>query len=273
MIKTELINQIKLKKSFLCVGLDPEWNKIPKHLLDLEDPIFEFNKAIIDASKEYCVAYKPNIAFYECLGSKGWDSLQKTVNYIPNNIFTIADAKRGDIGNTSAKYAETFFNTYNFDSVTVSSFMGADAVLPYLDHQNKWSIVLGLTSNEGAKDFQLLKTEKGKYWFEEVIEKSASWGNDENMMFVVGATRGELFKAIRRIIPNHFLLVPGVGAQGGSLAETVQYGWNSNCGLLVNSSRGIIYAGDGTDFAQKSALAAKELQQEMEQILKAKNFI
>jgi orotidine-5'-phosphate decarboxylase len=273
MIKRESIEQIKIKKSFLCVGLDPELSKIPKHLLDLEDPIFEFNKAIIDATKEFCVAYKPNIAFYECLGSKGWDSLQKTVEYIPENIFTIADAKRGDIGNTSAKYAETFFSTYNFDSITVSAFMGADAVLPYLEHKGKWSILLGLTSNEGAKDFQLLKSENGNYWFEDVITKSAQWGNDENMMYVVGATRGELFTAIRKIVPNHFLLVPGVGAQGGSLEDTVKYGWNNDCGLLINSSRGIIYAGNGNDFAQKSKLAAQEVQQQMQQILLDKNWI
>jgi orotidine-5'-phosphate decarboxylase len=273
MIKADLIEQIKIKKSFLCVGLDPEWNKIPTHLLDYEDPIFEFNKAIIDATKDYCVAYKPNIAFYECLGTKGWDSLQKTVEYIPKNIFTIADAKRGDIGNTSAKYAETFFSTYQFDSVTVSAFMGADAVLPYLEHKGKWSILLGLTSNEGAKDFQLLKSDNGKFWFEELIEKSATWGSDENMMYVVGATRGELFTAIRKIIPNHFLLVPGVGAQGGSLEDTVKYGWNNDCGLLINSSRGIIYAGNGVDFAEKSKLAAQEIQLQMQQILQDKNWI
>ena len=259
----ELVNQIKTKKSFLCVGLDTDLAKIPKHLLELEDPIFEFNKQIIDATKDYCVAYKPNIAFYEMLGTKGWESLQKTIDYIPDSHFTIADAKRGDIGNTSLYYANTFFDTYDFDSVTVAPYMGSDSVKPYLKHKDKWAILLALTSNKGADDFELQKLESGEYLFEKVLSTSKDWGNELNMMYVVGATRPEMLKEIRKIIPNHFLLVPGVGAQGGSLSEVVKYGMTANCGLLVNSSRGIIYAGDGEDFATKAGEKAKAIQEEM----------
>ena len=263
----ELVNQIKKKKSFLCVGLDTDLNKIPKHLLDTEDPIFEFNKQIIDATKDFCVAYKPNIAFYEMLGTKGWDSLQKTIDYIPNDIFTIADAKRGDIGNTSLYYANTFFDTYDFDSVTVAPYMGNDSVTPYLQHKDKWAIVLALTSNKGADDFELQKLESGEYVFEKVLSTSKEWGSEKNMMYVVGATRPEMLAEIRKIVPNHFLLVPGVGAQGGSLTQVVKYGMTKDVGLLVNSSRGIIYAGNGEDFAQKAGEKAKSIQEEMASLM------
>jgi orotidine-5'-phosphate decarboxylase len=263
----ELVNQIKKKKSFLCVGLDTDLNKIPKHLLDTEDPIFEFNKQIIDATKDFCVAYKPNIAFYEMLGTKGWDSLQKTIDYIPNDIFTIADAKRGDIGNTSVYYANTFFDTYDFDSVTVAPYMGSDSVTPYLQHKDKWAIVLALTSNKGADDFELQKLESGEYVFEKVLSTSKEWGSEKNMMYVVGATRPEMLAEIRKIVPNHFLLVPGVGAQGGSLTQVVKYGMTKDVGLLVNSSRGIIYAGNGEDFAQKAGEKAKSIQEEMASLM------
>ncbi len=263
----ELVNQIKKKKSFLCLGLDTDLNKIPKHLLDTEDPIFEFNKQIIDATKDFCVAYKPNIAFYEMLGTKGWDSLQKTIDYIPNDIFTIADAKRGDIGNTSLYYANTFFDTYDFDSVTVAPYMGSDSVTPYLQHKDKWAIVLALTSNKGADDFELQKLESGEYVFEKVLSTSKEWGSEKNMMYVVGATRPEMLAEIRKIVPNHFLLVPGVGAQGGSLTQVVKYGMTKDVGLLVNSSRGIIYAGNGEDFAQKAGEKAKSIQEEMASLM------
>ena len=263
----ELVNQIKKKKSFLCVGLDTDLNKIPKHLLDTEDPIFEFNKQIIDATKDFCVAYKPNIAFYEMLGTKGWDSLQKTIDYIPNDIFTIADAKRGDIGNTSLYYANTFFDTYDFDSVTVAPYMGSDSVTPYLQHKDKWAIVLALTSNKGADDFELQKLESGEYVFEKVLSTSKEWGSEKNMMYVVGATRPEMLAEIRKIVPNHFLLVPGVGAQGGSLTQVVKYGMTKDVGLLVNSSRGIIYAGNGEDFAQKAGEKAKSIQEDMASLM------
>ncbi|MGB1039406.1 MAG: orotidine-5'-phosphate decarboxylase [Flavobacteriales bacterium] len=263
----ELVNQIKTKKSFLCVGLDTDLAKIPKHLLELEDPIFEFNKQIINATKDYCVAYKPNIAFYEMLGTKGWESLQKTIEYIPDSHFTIADAKRGDIGNTSLYYANTFFDTYDFDSVTVAPYMGSDSVKPYLKHKDKWAILLALTSNKGADDFELQKLESGEYVFEKVLSTSKDWGNEQNMMYVVGATRPEMLQEIRKIIPNHFLLVPGVGAQGGSLPEVVKYGMTADCGLLVNSSRGIIYASDGEDFAEKAGEKAKAIQEEMASLL------
>lgn len=263
----ELVNQIKKKKSFLCVGLDTDLNKIPKHLLDTEDPIFEFNKQIIDATKDFCVAYKPNIAFYEMLGTKGWDSLQKTIDYIPNDIFTIADAKRGDIGNTSLYYANTFFDTYDFDSVTVAPYMGSDSVTPYLQYKDKWAIVLALTSNKGADDFELQKLESGEYVFEKVLSTSKEWGSEKNMMYVVGATRPEMLAEIRKIVPNHFLLVPGVGAQGGSLTQVVKYGMTKDVGLLVNSSREIIYAGNGEDFAQKAGEKAKSIQEEMASLM------
>lgn len=263
----ELVSQIKKKKSFLCVGLDTDLNKIPLHLLETEDPIFEFNKAIIDATKEYCVAYKPNIAFYEMLGASGWQSLQKTIEYIPSTHFTIADAKRGDIGNTSLYYANTFFDTFQFDSVTVAPYMGSDSVIPYLQHKDKWAILLALTSNKGADDFELQKLENGQYLFEKVLTTSKEWGSESNTMYVVGATRPEMLTEIRKIVPNHFLLVPGVGAQGGSLTEVAKHGMNENIGLLVNSSRGIIYAGNGPDFAEKAKEKAREIQLEMAQLM------
>jgi len=267
MTKAELIFQIKQKQSFLCVGLDTDIKKIPTHLLELEDPIFEFNKQIIDATKDFCVAYKPNIAFYESMGVSGWNSLHKTLDYIPKNIFTIADAKRGDIGNTSDMYARSFFKNMNFDAVTVAPYMGSDSVTPFLEFDGKWTILLALTSNKGGLDFQTFKNENGKQLFEQVLEISQTWGTDENMMYVVGATRTEQLSEIREIIPNHFLLVPGVGAQGGNLQEVAKYGMNKDCGLLVNSSRGIIYAGNGTDFAEKAGNEAQKLQQQMAVIL------
>jgi len=267
MTKQELITQIKKKKSFLCIGLDTDIKKIPTHLLEFEDPIFEFNKQIIDATEDLCVAYKPNIAFYESMGVSGWNSLQKTLDYIPTNIFTIADAKRGDIGNTSSMYAKAFFENMNFDSVTIAPYMGSDSVTPFLEFKDKWAIVLALTSNKGGLDFQKIVGKNGKQLFEQVLETSIQWGSDENMMYVVGATRAEELLEIRAIIPNHFLLVPGVGAQGGSLKDVAKYGLNSDCGLLVNSSRGIIYAGNDVDFASKSKIEAQKLQQEMAVIL------
>jgi len=268
MTKQELFNQIIQKESFLCVGLDADLEKIPEHLLELEDPIFEFNKQIIDATKDYCVAYKPNLAFYESLGVKGWESLQKTMEYIPNDIFTIADAKRGDIGNTSRMYAKTFFEYFNFDSVTVAPYMGNDSVAPFLEFSNKWVILLAATSNVGGLDFQYKKIEGGQRVFEEVLAKSLEWGNEENLMYVVGATRAEMLSDIRAIVPDAFLLVPGVGAQGGSLEEVAKYGMNDTCGLLVNSSRGIIYAGSGIDFALVAEKKSKELQSQMAAQLK-----
>ena len=267
MNRKELIAQIKQKQSFLCIGLDSDIKKIPTHLLELEDPIFEFNKQIIDATKDLCVAYKPNIAFYESMGPKGWVSLQKTLDYIPNNIFTIADAKRGDIGNTSNMYARTFFKNMNFDSVTVAPYMGEDSITPFLEFKDKWVVVLALTSNKGGLDFQKIESKDGKKLFQQVLETSKSWGTDENMMFVVGATRSEELSEIRAVVPSHFLLVPGVGAQGGNLKDVTKYGMNKDCGLLVNSSRGIIYAGSGADFAEKAKVEAKKLQQEMAVIL------
>jgi orotidine-5'-phosphate decarboxylase len=267
MNRQELLSQIKQKQSFLCVGLDTDVKKIPAHLLELEDPIFEFNKQIIDATKDLCVAYKPNIAFYESMGPKGWVSLQKTLDYIPNDIFTIADAKRGDIGNTSNMYARTFFKNMNFDSVTVAPYMGEDSITPFLEFEGKWVVVLALTSNKGGLDFQKIESKDGKKLFQQVLETSKSWGTDENMMYVIGATRAEELSDIRVIAPNHFLLVPGVGAQGGNLKDVAKYGMNKDCGLLVNSSRGIIYAGSGTDFAEKAKVEAKKLQQEMAVIL------
>lgn len=262
MNRAELIAQIKAKKSFLCIGLDTALDRIPKYLLETEDPIFEFNKQIIDATKDLCVAYKPNLAFYESMGIKGWESLQKTLDYIPKDIFTIADAKRGDIGNTSSMYAKAFFENMNFDSVTVAPYMGKDSVQPFFVYNNKWVILLALTSNSGGKDFQLLES-NNKPLYKQVLETSSEWGTDENMMYVVGATRADWLADIRKTIPHHFLLVPGVGAQGGSLKEVAKYGMNKDCGLLVNSSRGIIYASAEKDFAEAAREKAKELQQQM----------
>lgn len=272
MTRKELIAQIRSKKSFLCVGLDTDLSKIPAHLLETEDPIFEFNKAIIDATKDFAVAYKPNIAFYECYGPKGWESLKKTIDYIPKDIFTIADAKRGDIGNTSTYYAKTFFDYLNCDSVTVAPYMGEDSVTPFLAFENKWVILLALTSNKGALDFQFTTDAKGEELYKKVLRKSIGWGTDENLMFVVGATRAEGIGEVRKLVPNHFFLVPGVGAQGGSLEDVSNYGWNDDCGLLVNSSRAIIYASNGFDFAERAREEAQKLQQEMAVILESKNF-
>ncbi|MEA5138032.1 orotidine-5'-phosphate decarboxylase [Arcicella rigui] len=271
MTKSQLFEQILQKQSYLCVGLDTDIQKIPKHLLQTEDPIFEFNKQIIDATKQFAVAYKPNIAFYEAFGAKGWESLQKTLEYIPEDCFTIADAKRGDIGNTSGLYARAFFDKKSsgleFDSVTVAPYMGEDSVTPFLDFEGKWVILLALTSNAGSKDFQNLVTTNEKQLFEEVLTKSQEWGNSEQLMYVVGATKADMLQSIRKIVPEHFLLVPGVGAQGGSLEEVSKYGINSHCGLLVNSSRAIIYASSGEDFAEKAAFEAKKVQLEMQQYL------
>ncbi|UII21213.1 orotidine-5'-phosphate decarboxylase [Fulvivirga ligni] len=269
MNKAELISQIQQKQSYLCVGLDTDLDKIPKFLLEFEDPIFEFNKRIIDATKDYAVAYKPNIAFYEALGAKGWGSLQKTVEYIPEEIFTIADAKRGDIGNTSKLYAKAFFENMNFDSITVAPYMGKDSVTPFLEFEGKWVILLAHTSNPGSNDFQLMTNrEHDTAFYEEVINKSRQWAGADELMFVVGATRADKIEQIRKIAPDNFFLVPGVGAQGGSLEEVSKYGMNEDCGLLVNSSRGIIYASQGEDFAEAAGREAKALQQQMKQYLK-----
>ena len=269
MTTPQLIEQIRIKKSFLCVGLDVDLEKIPAHLLNFEDPIFEFNKAIIDATHDLVVSYKPNTAFYEAYGLKGWQSLKKTIDYINEkypDIFTIADAKRGDIGNTSTRYAKAFFEDLNFDSVTVAPYMGKDSVEPFLAFENRHTIMLALTSNEGAFDFQTLNVGE-KELYKQVLETSKTWKNAENLMYVVGATKAEFFTAIRKIVPDSFLLVPGVGAQGGSLSEVCKYGMNANIGLLINSSRAIIYASNGTDFAQKAREEALKMQQEMQQIL------
>jgi len=266
MTTQQLISQIFSKKSFLCIGLDVDMNKIPSHLRTTEDPIFEFNKAIIDATHDLCVSYKPNMAFYEAYGIKGWKSLEKTIAYINQyypEIFTIADAKRGDIGNTSSMYAKAFFNDLAFDSVTVAPYMGKDSVEPFLAFENKHAILLALTSNEGAFDFQTQQV-NDKELYSLVLETSKSWKNSENLMYVVGATKAEYFTEIRKIVPDSFLLVPGVGAQGGSLSEVCKYGMNENVGLLINSSRGIIYASDGVDFATKAREEALKLQREME---------
>ena len=278
MTKQELFENIQRKKSFLCVGLDTDVNKIPEHLFDeSDDPIFAFNKAIIDATADLCVAYKPNLAFYESLGLEGWEVLERTVEYIRTNYpdqFIIADAKRGDIGNTSAMYARTFFGNMEFDSVTVAPYMGEDSVTPFLTYEDKWVTLLALTSNKGAFDFQFMKdAETGERLFEKVLKTSLDWGTDENMMYVVGATKAEMLTDIRAIIPEHFLLVPGVGAQGGSLAEVAKYGLNSTCGLLVNSSRQIIYASQDADYAKAARLEAEKVQLEMEQILFAAELI
>lgn len=272
MTRQELIAQIRAKQSFLCVGLDTDLTKIPAHLLQDEDPVFAFNKAIIDATKEFCVAYKPNIAFYECLGPKGWESLKKTIDYIPDNCFVIADAKRGDIGNTSSYYAKTFFEYLDCDAVTVAPYMGEDSVTPFQDYGGKWVILLALTSNKGALDFQFMTDINGEELYKKVLRKSAKWGDDSNLMYVVGATRAEGIGEVRKLVPNHFFLVPGVGAQGGSLDDVANYGWNADCGLLVNASRSILYASNGTDFADKAREEAQKLQQEMQVILHRKGF-
>ncbi|WP_026462717.1 orotidine-5'-phosphate decarboxylase [Adhaeribacter aquaticus] len=268
MTREDLFSQIQKKQSYLCVGLDADIKKIPYHLQKEADPIFAFNKQIIDATADFCVAYKPNIAFYEALGPKGWESLEKTLAYIPENIFTIADAKRGDIGNTSELYARTFFDYFNFDSVTVAPYMGQDSVKPFLIKEGKWVILLALTSNPGSQDFQLMSiAEEKKALFEVVLQKSQEWATPEQLMFVVGATRAEYIERVRKIAPEHFLLVPGVGAQGGNLEEISRLGMNKQCGLLVNSARNIIYADNGTDFAKAAQVEAKKVQQEMAQLL------
>ena len=266
MNRTQLIRQIQEKRSFLCVGLDTDTNKIPKHLQGMPDAVFQFNKAIIDATKDFCVSYKINTAFYEAQGLKGWEAMEKTLHYIPESHFTIADAKRGDIGNTSAQYAKTFFETLPFDAVTVAPYMGEDSVRPFLEYENKMAIVLGLTSNKGAKDFELQKI-GNQYLYEKVLETVASWGSPNNLMFVVGATQASELTNIRKIIPEHFLLVPGVGAQGGSLREVSEYGLNSDSGLLVNVSRAILFAGKDENFAKEASEIAEQYQVEMSSYL------
>lgn len=266
MDRKQIVEQIFSKQSFLCVGLDTDLKKIPRHLLDCEDPVFEFNKAIIDATAPYCVSYKPNLAFYECMGVKGLISFERTIEYLQSHYpqhFIIADAKRGDIGNTSKMYAQTFFEEYNIHSLTVAPYMGEDSVKPFLEYDDKWVILLALTSNKGSHDFQLTEDTQGMKLFERVLRQSQEWGTDQNMMYVVGATQGQAFEVIRRHAPNHFLLVPGVGAQGGSLQDVCQYGMIEDCGLLVNSSRGIIYASNGEDFAEAARREAQKIQEEM----------
>ncbi|WP_196895289.1 orotidine-5'-phosphate decarboxylase [Aureivirga marina] len=273
MTKQELIAEIKKKKSFLCIGLDVDLNKIPKHLLETEDPIFEFNKQIIDATHHLAVAYKPNTAFYEAYGIKGWKSLEKTIKYLNKNypeVFTIADAKRGDIGNTSTMYAKAFFEDLEFDSVTVAPYMGSDSVEPFLAFENKFTILLALTSNKGGLDFQGLKTKEDSFMYQEVLKTATTWKNSEQLMFVVGATKASYFEDIRKIVPNHFLLVPGVGAQGGNLQDVCKFGLTEEIGLLINSSRGIIYADNSENFAEGAKQKAEELQKEMEEILNEK---
>ena len=274
MNRNQLISLIKERQSFLCVGLDTDLSKVPAKFRAAEDPIFEFNKAVIDATADYCVAYKPNLAFYECHGTQGWESLEKTIAYIGDTHFTIADAKRGDIGNTSTYYAQTFFEQLGCDAVTIAPYMGKDSVEPFLKFEGKWAIVLALTSNEGAVDFQFQQLAIGEErLFEKVLKQTKTWGSDNNLMFVVGATRPEMFADIRKIVPEHFLLVPGVGAQGGSLADVCKYGFNKDCGLLINASRSIIYpGGDEKEFEKNVEKAAKEIQMEMAAILKEKKF-
>ena len=277
MNRSELISLIKKKKSFLCIGLDTDLSKIPTHLLKEDDPVFEFNKKIIDATHEYTVAYKPNLAFYECNGIKGWQSLTRTIQYLKKfEVFTIADAKRGDIGNTSTQYAKTFFSPaqsgLDFDAVTVAPYMGEDSVKPFLEFKNRWIVLLALTSNKGADDFQFTKADETTL-FEKVLKKAKSWGNEENMMFVVGATKAEMLTQVRKIVPDHFLLVPGVGAQGGSLQEVAKYGLSQDCGLLVNSSRNIIYASNANDFAEKAKEETIKIQTQMAEILVSRGIV
>ena len=280
MNRTELINLVFSKKSFLCIGLDTDISKIPSHLHELEDPVFEFNKAIIDATHDLAIAYKPNFAFYECYGTSGWQSLTKTIQYIktayPGQIFAIADAKRGDIGNTSQQYARAMFDPassgMDFDAVTVAPYMGEDSVKPFLSYPGKWIIVLALTSNKGAEDFQFFQSRDHRL-FEQVLSRSQTWGTNANMMYVVGATQAEMLTDIRKIVPDHFLLVPGVGAQGGSLQEVAKYGLTRDCGLIVNSSRNIIYASHGEDFTVKAREEAASMQMEMELVMKKAGII
>ena len=271
MNKAQLFKEIQSKKSYLCIGLDTDITKIPTHLLNTSDPIFEFNKQIIDATYKYAIAYKPNIAFYESLGTKGWEALQKTLEYIPKNIFTIADAKRGDIGNTAKLYAKAFFDPessgLNFDSITVSPYMGEDSVKPFLEFENKWVILLGLTSNIGSNDFQFLKTDDGEELFLKVIRKSQQWATPDQLMFVIGATNAAEISKIRQAAPDNFFLVPGIGAQGGDLQQVSELGMNKNCGLLVNSSRNIIYASTGLNFQKDAEKAAQSMQKEMSVLL------
>lgn len=271
MNKEGLFEQIKQKKSFLCVGLDTDIKKIPEHLLHDEDPIFTFNREIIDATAPYCIAYKPNLAFYESMGVKGWGSLEKTFKYLKDKFpshFIIADAKRGDIGNTSAQYARSFFEEMDIDAVTVTPYMGEDSISPFLTYEGKWVILLALTSNKGSHDFQLTENKNGEHLYESVLRKSQEWADDEKMMYVVGATQGNAFEDIRKIVPNHFLLVPGIGAQGGSLEEVCKYGMNKQCGLIINSSRAIIYADKSPCFAEAASIAAKKVQEQMTEQLK-----
>lgn len=262
MTRKQLVRAIREKQSYLCVGLDTSLDKIPVHLKSVPDAIFRFNKQIIDATKDLCVAYKINTAFYEADGVKGWEAMEQTVNYIPATHLKIADAKRGDIGNTSSQYAKAFFEVLNFDAITVAPYMGADSIKPFLEYENKWTIVLGLTSNTGSEDFEQLKTGE-KYLYEEVINKVSGWGTKENLMFVVGATKAADIASIREIVPDNFLLIPGVGAQGGSIAEVSAYGLNEDCGLLVNASRAIIYAGKGENFAEDARVIAEQYKNEM----------
>jgi orotidine-5'-phosphate decarboxylase len=267
MTRAELFSRIQQKRSYLCVGLDSDITKIPKHLLEYDDPVFEFNKQIIDATKDQCVAYKPNLAFYEALGARGWQTLEKTIAYIPSEHFIIADAKRGDIGNTSGLYAKAFFETLNVDAVTVAPYMGEDSVKPFLHFNNKWVILLALTSNAGSNDFQLILQKDGQSLYEKIMHTAMEWGSADELMFVIGATHPEKMRAARAIAPDYFFLVPGVGAQRGDLAAISRAGLNEQCGLLVNASRSILYAGDGADFAEKARAAASEMQQEMAQLL------
>jgi orotidine-5'-phosphate decarboxylase len=267
MTREQIVSEIKNKNSFLVVGLDSDIDQIPKHLLKLADPVFEFNKGIIDATIDYCISYKINTAFYESNGIAGMQSLEKTINYIPENIFTIADAKRGDIGNTSKQYAKAFFETYNFDSITVAPYMGSDSIKPFLEYKNKWTIVLGLTSNEGARDFQLQDLGNNQFLYENVIKTTSTWGNDQNLMFVIGATQAMELTNIRKILPHHFLLIPGVGSQGGNLQDVYKFGKNEDVGLLVNVSRDIIFADSSENFANAAMLKAKMYQQQMQELL------
>lgn len=277
MTRYQLIEQIKEKQSFLCIGLDSDITKIPDFLLKLDDPVFEFNRQIIDATHDLCIAYKPNTAFYECNGADGWISLEKTINYIKNKypeVFVIADAKRGDIGNTSKLYAKTFFEKLNADAVTIVPYMGSDSVLPFFEYKNKWVIILALTSNKGAEDFQYFKNKQNITLYNQVIEVSKTWGDEENLMFVIGANKAEMLKEIRKILPKHFLLIPGIGAQGGSLKDVVANGINEDCGLIINSSRGIIFSGDNSiNFANTSRTLAIEIQQEMQFYLKNEGIL